>query len=396
MGKVTPITEEYQHYLGQVRENFWGVIHDRTRDFLRRLLEEESERARDIHVGAGTYARDGQKRSGYRNGYYEREYVTRFGTIRLRIARARDKSFMPKGLKKFERRTPELSMLVREMFLRGLSTREAGRLITRITGESVSAQTVSNLTRELDGVVEKFHERPITDEWEYVFLDGVSMRIRRPVGRKRLQMLVALGVRSDGRQELLAFMPSQGESQAAWEGFLNNLYRRGLTGEKLKLAVTDGCQGLVSALQVVYPRVAHQRCWVHKMRNILEKVRRKDEQAVKEAAQAIYGAPNRDKAVAAFDTFSACWKNAYPAMVKRLERDLPELLTFFSFRKSLWKKLRTTNCIERRFVEVRRRTRPMLCFVNIGSVERILFSIFNRFNIDQNCRRTRRAFTQAA
>lgn len=166
-------------------------------------------------------------------------------------------------------------------------------------------------------------------------------------------------------------------------------------GKNLKLIVTDGCEGLAAAIPVVYPYVQHQRCWVHKMRNILEQVRKRDYEAVKVEAQAIYRAENRKEAQVAFRIFDAHWRKAYPAMVKRLGRDLPELLSFFSFPRHLWRSLRTTNVIERCFVEVRRRTRPMVCFVNVQSVDRIIFSIFNRFNEDWR-NRILQVFTQAA
>jgi transposase-like protein len=216
-------------------------------------------------------------------------------------------------------------------------------------------------------------------------------------GRKRVQMLVAYGVRADGTRPLLAFQRSQGESQAAWEGFLNGLYARGLSGKNLLLIVTDGCPGLAAALQTVYPQVKHQRCWMHKMRNILEHVRQRDDEAVKADAQAIYRAESRREAERAFGRFRARWQAVYPTMVKRLEKDLPELLTFFDFPRSLWRKLRTTNVIERCFVEERRRTRPMVCFVNVESVDRIIYAIFNGYNEQHQWRnRTLRLFTQAA
>jgi putative transposase len=113
------------------------------------------------------------------------------------------------------------------------------------------------------------------------------VRIRRPGGRKRVQMLVAYGVKQDGTRHLLAFQRSAGESQQAWEGLLQDLYRRGLAGHGLQLIITDGCPGLAAAMQVVYPRVLHQRCWVHKMRNILEKARKRDYDELKAGAQAI-------------------------------------------------------------------------------------------------------------
>src|SRR2546425_6297391 len=137
-------------------------------------------------------------------------------------------------------------------------------------------------------------------------------------------MLVAYGVRRDGRRHLLAFLRSQGESQADWEGLLQDLYRRGLEGKHLALIVTDGCAGLAAAIPTVYPRARHQRCWVHKMRNILEKVRKSDHEEVKTGAQAIYLAEGRDKAETAFRSFGARWRRQYGAVVRRLEQDRSE------------------------------------------------------------------------
>jgi len=378
-----------------LKESFWGDLEAKTKLAWKQFLEAESERMRDRFAVFDSHQRGQRAAGGYRNGYYERDFVTRFGTIRLRIARARGKSFLPAGMEKFQRRAPELALLIREAFLRGISTRQVGRVVATLTGETVSAQTVSNLTRDLDHAVREFHRAPLKDEWAYLFLDGVSLKVRRPAGRQCVQMLVAYGVRQDGTRQLLGFLRAKGEGQAHWEALLNDLYRRGLKGDKLLLVVTDGCPGLAAAIQTVYPRAAHQRCWVHKMRNILKKVRRRDYDAVKADAQAIYLADGRRQAVAAARAFCRRWRSEYPSVVKQLERDLPELLAFFAFPRHLWRKLRTTNIIERCFVEVRRRTRPMVCFVNVQSVDRIIYSIFQRFNLEWK-NRTLRVFTQAA
>src|SRR5947209_11305897 len=253
------------------------------------VWEAESMRERDSYMKTGWYDQvEKSERVDYRKGFYQRDFVTRLGTIRPRIARTRNQNFLPKGLDKFQRRAEDVAILIREAFLRGISTRQVGRVVATFTGEAVSAQTVSKLTRELDEAVRQFHAAELRDEWAYLFLDGVSLRVRRPGGRKRVQMLVAYGVKQDGARHLLAFQRSSGEGQQAWEGLLQGLYRRGLTGGRLQLIITDGCPGLAAALQVVYPRVLHQRCWVHKMRNILEKVRKRDYDELKAGAQAIY------------------------------------------------------------------------------------------------------------
>jgi len=395
MAKIVAITEHFQHFVANLQESFWGNLEQKAQFALKHWLEAESRRMRDRYAVLDSYERGPRPAKQYRNGYYERDFVTRLGTIRLKIARARGRSFLPGAIAKFQRRAPELALLIREAFLRGISTRQVGRVVATLSGEAVSAQTVSNLTRDLDGAVRQFHQAPLKDEWAYLFLDGVNLKVRRPAGRQCVQMLVAYGVRQDGTRQLLAFLRTRGEGQAHWEALLNDLYRRGLKGDKLLLIVTDGCPGLAAAIQTVYPRVAHQRCWVHKMRNILDKVRRRDHDAVKRDAQAIYLAGGLRSAQAAARAFSRRWRTEYPSMVKQLERDLPELLAFFAFPKHLWRKLRTTNIIERCFVEVRRRTRPMVCFVNVQSVDRIIYSIFQRFNLEWK-NRTLRLFTQAA
>jgi transposase-like protein len=391
---LAPWTEQWQHFTAEVREQFWGDLAQHTRQSWQDFLGRLSIEARDRYLGVREYERS-LARTDARNGFYERDFVTRLGTVRVRVARTRQQAFLPAGLARLERRAAEVLLLIREAFLRGLSTRAVGRVVALITEETVSAQTVSRLTRDLDQAVAQFHQARLTDDWRYLFLDGVSLRVRRPGGRKRVQLLVAYGVRANGTRQLLAFTRSTGESQAAWEGLLMDLYRRGLEGRQLQLVVTDGCVGLAAALQTVYPRAAHQRCWVHKLRNLLGAVRRRDHAAVKADAQGIYQASSRQEADGQARAFAQRWREAYPQLVARLLRDLPELLAFFQCPRPLWRKLRTTNVIERCFVEVRRRTRPMVCFVNVQSVERIIFSIFNRFNLEWG-RRTLRQFTQVA
>jgi putative transposase len=394
MAKVTPITEHFQHFVKDLQESFWGELQGRAQQAAKQLFELLSERQRDLYMVSPRYSRP-EQRKDYRNGYYTRDFVTRFGTLRLRIARTRKQGFLPQVIKKFQRRAEEVALLIREAFLRGISTRQVGRVVAVLTGEPVSPQTVSRITQELDQAVGEFHQARLEDDWAYLFLDGVSLRVRRPAGRKRVQMLVAYGVKRDGRRQLLAFLRTRGESQADWESLLQDLYRRGLAGKKLQLIVTDGCPGLAAAIQTVYPRALHQRCWVHKMRNILEKVRQRDYDRVKADAQAIYLAEDGKQARTAFRRFSRHWLRHYPGIVRQLETDLPELLSFFSLPRHLWKKLRTTNIIERCFVEVRRRTRPMVCFVNVRSVDRIIYSIFQRFNLEWK-NRTLKLFTHAA
>jgi transposase-like protein len=394
--RVKNSTQRFEVFVRDLQESFWGDFQGKTREVLKRLLETDAEQRMSEYLGLRWHERAPRgERVDYRNGFYERDYVTPLGVIRLRIPRTRERSFLPRWIGPLERRAPEVAELIRQAFLRGISTRQVGRVVATLTGEAISAQTVSKLTRVLDQAVEAFHQRPLGDNWAYLVLDGVWLKVRRAFGPQRVLLLVAYGVRRDGRRELLAFTRAKGESQSGWEGLLNDLFQRGLAGQHLQLAITDGCAGLARALETVYPRARHQRCWVHKMRNILEKVKRRDEKQVKSEAQKIYLATNVANAKRAFERFRFHWRRRYPAMVQRLERDLSDLLHFFSFPRHLWRKLRTTNVIERCFVEVRRRTRPMVVFTNVASVERIIYAIFSRFNEDWK-NHTLELFTQAA
>lgn len=387
-------TERFQGFLEDLRESFWGDVQGQVRDTLKKLLEADSEQRMEAYLGLRWYER-AEERADSRNGFYERDYVTPWGLIRFRVRRTRRQSFLPGMLRGFERRAPEVAELIRQAFLRGIPTRGVGRVVALVTEEPVSAQTVSKLVKVLDREVETFHQRRLDDGWAYLVLDGVWMKVRRAWGPQRVLLLVAYGIRPNGERQLLAFQRTRGESQVAWEGFLNRLRERGLGGARLQMIITDGCAGLAAALQTVYPRALHQRCWVHKMRNLCEAVRRRDHDQVKQEAQKIYQAPSLSQARRAFQRFQWNWQRVYPRLVKGLEKDLPELLNFYALPRRLWKKLRTTNAIERCFVEVRRRTRPMVVFTNVQSVDRIIYAIFNRFNEDWK-NRTLDLFTQAA
>src|SRR3982750_4954460 len=160
MAKITPIriTEQFQHFVVGMRRRFWGDMYGRTRLAWKQFWEAQSLRDRDSYMKSGWYDHvPCEARADYRNGFYERDFVTRLGTIRLRIARTRGQNFLPPGLEKFQRRAEDVAILIREAFLRGISTRQVGRIVGTFTGEPGSAQTVSKLTRDRDDGGRRFH-----------------------------------------------------------------------------------------------------------------------------------------------------------------------------------------------------------------------------------------------
>jgi len=176
MPTVAPITELFQHFVHDLKENFGGDLYGQGRGTLEEFLNRESIRLRDEQVGCEEYKQRPERR-GQRNGFYFRDLVSRFGTLRLKVARTREKSFPPGHLERFQRRAGEVMLLIREAFLGGLLMRQVGRVVAILTDEVVSGQTVSKLSRSLDGLVRAFHQARLRNEWAYLFLDGVSLRV---------------------------------------------------------------------------------------------------------------------------------------------------------------------------------------------------------------------------
>jgi putative transposase len=362
------------------KEFFEEELVERVRSQLKALIEKALEAERDHYLQLDPYQHAPQIRLDYRNGYYFRDFLTRLGRLaRVRIPRTR-KGFPSQILPRYQRRQETVNQLIREAFLRGISTRQVSEVLQPVLGEAYSAETISNITRQLDTAVQRFHRAPLVDEYLYLFLDGIVLKVRDSARKVRRRMiLVAYGVTRAGQRRVLAYQFAQDESQAAWEQFLQDLYARGLEGKALQLIVGDGGKGLQAALPLVFPYVPVQRCWAHKLRNIADKVRHEEDSCVAEAS-AIYRANSRNEAQRAFQQWRLRWEHRRAGAVTCLERDLDALLNFFAVPQGHWIKVRTTNVIERAFREVRRRTRPMSSFSNPQSCDRIIYGVISHLN----------------
>jgi len=238
------------------------------------ILESSLEEELVEFLQASRYQRT-ELRKGHRNGHYEKSLYTRFGVIKeMRVPRARE-SYPSKVLLRYQRRQDEVNQMIRGMFLAGVSTRRVGEVLVKIKGEKISAQTVSRIARSLDVEVQLFHSRPLADVYQYLFFDGISLKVKGAAKVHKRQVLCAYGITLTGKKEFISFRQGADESEAKWEAFLRDLYERGVKGKNCQLVITDGCPGLHKALETVYPYIARQRCWVHKLRNVSNKLRRK-------------------------------------------------------------------------------------------------------------------------
>ena len=360
-------------------EQFGDGTRQAVREAIATVFEERMSWAIEQHLEEST-ARGEEDR---RNGYYPRHLLTGLGDVLLDVPRTRTFS-AHKVLGAYARRSPEVDQAILGCFVLGHSTRKVARALLPLLGEQVSASTVSQVAKTLDAAVQAFHRRPLRDRYRALIFDGVVLSRKTGAGAVQRPVLVALGLLPDGKKEIIDFRLAASESEREWEIFLTDLYQRGLTGERAEIIVVDGGKGMHSALLTVFPSLPIQRCWAHKTRNLTDKVRRADRDAVKCSLQSIYNAKTEPKARSAARHFADRWETCYPKMVRSLRNDLDELLACFRFKDEKWRRwTRTTNAIERRFREVRRRTRPMGVFSDRTSMERILFAVFSFENQQQ-------------
>lgn len=362
------------------QDEVWQDIREKQRRLLKALLEGALEEELTVLLEAARYRRT-ETRRGRRNGFYQRDLMTQYGIITaIRVPRARTVDVERSVFSAYKRRQAQVDLLIRDVFLAGVSTRRVGETLEGILGTPVSAQTVSRVARSLDHEVARFHEAPLADDLQYLFLDGVSMRLKVAAGVKRRMVLCAYGISLSGERRLLDFRLHDSESQANWEAFLSQLRERGLLGKHLRLIATDGGSGLHAALQTVYPYVTRQRCWAHKLRNVGNLLKRSQQEECLAGAKAIYQAETRSAAIKAFWAWARRWQKEAPKAVACLRKDLQELLSHFACPQPHRRKVRTTNVIERCFREVRRRTRPMTCFNDDKSCSRIIYAVFSHLN----------------
>lgn len=366
--------------------NFWADIKIHTRSLLKDLIQECLRENMNAHTNTQPYQRT-QERSDYRNGYYYRRLDTELGPLdTINVPRSRRGLFQPRVFERYQRRQHAVNRAIQNVFLSGVSTRDVSQAVKPLLETNFSASCVSRITKSLDVNVKAFHRRELLDEYQFLFLDGITLSVKGALNATKKLVLVAYGITMFGVKELISFRIASSESQACWEAFLNDLYARGLKGDNLKLVITDGCKGLHAALDIVYAYTKRQHCWVHKLRNVAKYLKKSDEKQVLADAKQIYKAKTKRQAVKLFQSWKQHWQRRYPKAVDCIQKDLDELLNFLElplpkqYRTLIRTRIRTTNVIERAFREVRRRTRPMSCFNNQDSVNRIIYAILTRLN----------------
>lgn len=365
----------YREMRGEVEKKVFDIDF---KAFTKKILEETIlEEFNQEVIGEEDYVRSEQRRN-LRNGYYYRSLDTVYGWIEsLKVPRPRKGGFTPRCLKKYARRQEALNRLIQECFFRGISTRDVDHILSVLCDTHVSSSTVSRLTSQWEGEINRWHQRKLDDDYVYLMADGIWIK-NRFLNKKRRLILVVYGIRENGIREIIDYRFAQSEKEEHWLAFFTNLQHRGLQGDHLKLITTDGCGGLTNAIAIAFPVTHHQLCWAHKMRNILKSVKEADKAKVQEGLSKLFKEELNEKdARKILNKWCAQWKTEYPKAVYCLQKDLERLLYYLNCPMEHHKAIRTSNHIERQFKEYRRRMRAMEMTPNQKSADKVLFALTN-------------------
>lgn len=356
--------------------------------FVQRLLEEEI----DELLGRKKSERRGEEeypgyRCGYRNGYQKpRKLSLSSGTIKIKRPRVRnlEERFVSRLLPLFKRRTEEVGALLPELYLHGLSLGDFDLALRGLLGDGapLSASSILRLKEEWQHQYSTWKRRDLSGlELVYLWADGIY--VKAGLEKEKAALLVLIGALSNGEKIVIAVESGHRESSESWGALLRDLKARGLKAPKLTIA--DGHLGVWAALASVYPSSAEQRCWNHKMRNVLDVVSLKHQPEVKRKLQEIASSPARAECERLKLEFAREYKLVHPKAVERLERDWERMVSFYHFPAEHWKHLRTTNIVESPFAAVRLRTGAAKRFKKVENATALIWRML--LVVEQNFRK---------
>jgi putative transposase len=374
--------KDLRYRWSEVKQVFWDELEDRVNLAAKRLLEKCLRVERSSMIGAGRYKRTSE-RSDYSNGYYTRDVICKLGVLSdVLMPRSRKGVYRSEILERYKRFGGGFDREVLRMYSLGLSTRRVEEFFGKFFGDyGFSHQTVSTVLKQVDSELSEYRRRPLRDDVKYLFLDGFYVVIRAAFKRRNV-VLFAMAEYEDGSREIVSFQAAPSEKGMYWQAFLEDLYRRGLTGSKLKVVVTDGAYGLIESVRTVYGFVPLQVCWVHRQRNVVRRLKKQcHRKEICQDIKLIFGAFSRKEAIRRIRKFRDKWKQIEPKAVEVLLHDIDLSLTFYDLPRSEARKIKSSNIIERMLREMRRRTRLVDSFRDEQSCERILFTQIRRINL---------------
>ena len=341
-------------------------------DFLREMIGFAAQRLMDLEVGNLTGAGYGEKSSdrlAQRNGYRERDWETRAGTVELRIPKLRTGSYFPAFREPLRLSEKALTAVVQEAYIQGISTRSVDDLVKAMGMSGISKSPVSRLCEEIDVRVKAFLERPIEGDWPYVWVDATYLKVRQAGRIVSVAVTIAVGVNGDGRREVLGMAIGASEAETFWTDFLRSLARRGLRG--VKLVISDAHEGIKAAVSRVFS-ASWQRCRVHFARNATAHAGKSGRRVVSAFIATAYAQETPEAAKGQWRKVADQLRPSVPKLAKLMDTAEEDVLAYMSFPPQHRTKLHSTNPLERLNGEIKRRTNVVGIFPNEDAITRLV------------------------
>jgi len=359
---VVPDQEEFRQHLRRLAVSAVQVL-------IEQVMREELEQCIGASWGECT-----PTRRGYRNGSYTRDLLTPTGRIEdLTVPRDRAGAFHTQVFERYGRYEPEVAEALTEMFVSGTSTQKVGKVAEKLLGVAPSASAVSRLNRTLTEQYEAWRERRLLPHYRIVYLDGIHFPVRHGSQTDATMILTALGVDLEGSREVLALRACAEEDKDGWSCLLQDLRTRGVS--EIDLLVTDGHDGLLAAVASLFPATLRQRCLVHKQRNVMNAIPKREQQEVAAELAGIWKQEKKEDALLNLTAFKAKYRQRYPEAIRSLTEDEEHLLTFYAFPPVMHRYIRSTNAIESLFSNVRQRTDQIDAFTTETSCLTIVWAV---------------------
>ena len=341
-------------------------------ELIRIVVNTAMQAERQKHLGVEPYERS-RKRQGHANGYKPKTVNTRIAPITFDIPQVREGGFYPQALEKGLRSERALMLALAEMYVQGVSTRKVAAITERLCGTEISSTQVSRAAAMLDEVLEAWRNRPLGTVI-YLYLDARYEKVRVDGQIRDAAVLIASGVKPEGKRLILGVSVSLSEYELHWRDFLQGLVERGLNG--VELIISDAHVGLKAARKAVFSGIPWQRCQFHLQQNASQYVPRQSmKREVAADIRAIFNAPDRDQAETQLRKTVEKYAQRAPKLADWMEGNIPEGLTVFSFPGDHWRRIRTVNSLERVCLEIRRRTRVAGIFPNEASCLRLVSAV---------------------